>query len=68
MMEFVSHYVAKKPDAKGYIAYTTQENYVWSLLYRRQLKLIQGRACEAFIQGLEILAKHLLRPHTYFCM
>lgn len=54
-MEFVSRYVAKKPDAEGYIEYTAQENHVWSLLYSRQLKLIQGRACDAFIQGLEVL-------------
>lgn len=54
-MEFVSRYVAKKPDVAGYIEYTTEENHVWNLLYTRQQKLIQGRACDAFIEGLDAL-------------
>ena len=61
-MEFVSRYVAKTPDSRGYIEYTAEENQIWHLLYSRQLKLIQGRACDAFVQGLDILqldAEHI---------
>ena len=48
-------YVAKQPDSQGLIHYTDSENQVWQTLYERQIKLIQNRACSAFIEGLELI-------------
>ena len=55
-MEFVSRYVAKKPDAAGFVHYSEEENHVWYLLFQRQIGILPGRACDEFIQGLQILA------------
>ena len=54
-MEFVSRYVAKKPDSAGFIKYRDEENHVWQLLYQRQIDIIDGRACDEFVCGLKIL-------------
>lgn len=48
-------YVAKKPDAQGMIHYTSEEHDVWRTLYQRQIKLIQNRACQAFVDGVAAL-------------
>src|SRR3990167_8470234 len=55
-MEFVSRYVAKKPDARGFIQYSAEENQVWETLFIRQKALVIGRACDEFIHGLDCLA------------
>jgi len=55
-MDFVSRYVSHQPDAKGYIEYSAEEHRVWRLLYERQSKLLPGRACDEFLQGLQYLA------------
>lgn len=54
-MKFVSNYVAHQPNAEGIINYSEKEHHVWQILYERQMKIIPGRACEEFIQGLESL-------------
>lgn len=54
-MEFVSRYVAKKPDARGIINYNEEENRVWQLLYMRQMDILPGRSCEEFMHGLQVL-------------
>lgn len=54
-MQFVSNYVSHKPDAQGIIQYSPQEHYVWKILYERQMKLVPGRACDSFLQGLHDL-------------
>lgn len=54
-MQVKTKYVAKKPDAKGYIAYNDAENEVWKTLYNRQYPLVEKRAHEAFLKGLDIL-------------
>lgn len=54
-MEFVSKYVSHTPDADGYIQYSKEEHHVWSLLYSRQQDILPNRACEDFIQGLQLL-------------
>lgn len=36
-------------------AYTADENAVWDALYFRQMELLPGRACSAFLQGTERL-------------
>jgi len=48
-------YQAKTPDIKGVVHYTPQEHGVWKALYERQIKLVQGRACQEFINGVEAL-------------
>ncbi len=54
-MEFVSRYVAKKPDSLGFIEYSPEDNHVWQLLYHRQLAILRDRACDEFLQGLDLL-------------
>ena len=51
-MEFVSRYVSHQPDAQGMIEYSAEEHRVWHILYERQSKLLPGRACDEFLQGL----------------
>jgi phenylalanine-4-hydroxylase len=48
-------YEAKIPDQHGLVSYTPEENAVWKALYERQIKLIEGRACEEFILGVKRL-------------
>ncbi|MGY6587488.1 MAG: phenylalanine 4-monooxygenase [Wenzhouxiangella sp.] len=48
-------YEAKVPDENGVIPYSDDEHAVWSDLYARQIKIIEGRACQEFQDGLEIL-------------
>ncbi len=52
---FQSNYTAKQPDNTGYVHYTHEENAIWKDLYARQIKIIEGRACKEFLQGLKIL-------------
>lgn len=54
-MEFHSQYVSKKPDATGFIAYTSEENQVWKALYERQIQVVQKRACDEYLSGLKKL-------------
>lgn len=54
-MEFKSRYVAHIPDASGMIQYADAEHKVWKTLFERQLKIIQNRACDEFMHGLEAL-------------
>jgi phenylalanine-4-hydroxylase len=48
-------YKAKIPDEYGLVHYTAQENHTWKLLYDRQSKVINDRACHEFIDGLNRL-------------
>jgi phenylalanine-4-hydroxylase len=48
-------YVAKLPDKNGHIAYTPEEDSVWQTLYERQIKTLEGRACEEYLDGLRLL-------------
>ncbi len=40
---------------QNWAAYTAQEHAVWQTLFERQCKLLPGRACDAFIQGMKDL-------------
>jgi len=55
-MTFVSKYKAKHPDTAGFIDYTAEENEIWAILFERQLKIVQNRACDEFIKGLDLLS------------
>lgn len=50
-----SSYVARQADAEGYVAYTSVEDETWNILYRRQMRVIGGRACNQYLHGLELL-------------
>ena len=49
-------YVAREPDAAGFINYPAAEHEVWNTLITRQLQVIEGRACEEYLHGIEQLA------------
>ncbi|MDR3478711.1 MAG: phenylalanine 4-monooxygenase [Gammaproteobacteria bacterium] len=51
----MTKYIAKKPDAKGNINFTAEENATWQILIERQMQTIQNRACDAYLTGLENL-------------
>lgn len=53
---FQSNYIAKVPDAQGYVDYTGGENKIWQNLYARQIEIVQSRACDEYLNGLKILA------------
>jgi phenylalanine-4-hydroxylase len=43
---------------QGWRAYSAAEHQVWTTLYERQRDLLQGRACDAFLRGLDALDLH----------
>jgi len=50
--------VPERPDwtiDQNWAAYTAQEHAVWQTLFERQRRLLPGRACDAFIQGMKDL-------------
>jgi len=65
-MKFQSKYTAKKPNKEGFIEYTPEEHATWHFLFDRQMEVIQGRACNEFIQGLDFLA--MSREHIPKCI
>jgi len=40
---------------QGWSRYTADEHAVWLELYERQARLLEGRACAAFLHGLDVL-------------
>lgn len=48
-------YVSKQPDENGFIHWSDDEHQIWHDLVTRQLGCIKGRACDEYIQGLELL-------------
>lgn len=40
---------------QGWAGYTPQEHATWRTLYERQCRLLPGRACSAYLQGLQAL-------------
>ncbi len=55
MMGKQSKYIAKHPDEHGLINYSEAEHAIWAKLMHRQLDIINGRACQEFLDGLDIL-------------
>src|ERR1700722_9676275 len=60
-----STYVAKLPDANGFIAYTEEENKTWEFLMNRQMDVVKNRACDAYLQGLNLL--NMSKDHIPQC-
>lgn len=56
-----TRYVAREPDAAGVIHYPEDDHAVWHTLIERQLKLVEGRACQAYLDGIE----RLQLPHEH---
>lgn len=54
-MEFASRYIAHQPDGQGKVHYTAEEHRIWTILFERQRKLLPGRACDEFLNGLQEL-------------
>jgi phenylalanine-4-hydroxylase len=50
-----TRYASKTPDENGFIHYTDEENQIWQELYARQMELLPGRACSAYLNNLERL-------------
>lgn len=50
-----STYVSKPVDASGIANYDAEENLIWHDLITRQTPILKNRACDEYIQGLELL-------------
>lgn len=48
-------YTAKVPDENGVIPYTEDEHAVWHELITRQMGIVEGRVCQEFLDGLDML-------------
>ena len=54
-MAKASKYISRQPDESGVIAWSEEENKIWSELITRQLKCIEGKACDEYMVGLDKL-------------
>ena len=52
----MAKYLAKKPDDKGFIDFTPEENETWKILIQRQTQIVKSHACEEYLTGLQKLA------------
>ncbi len=48
-------YVSRPVDENGIAHYSDEENETWNILMDRQLKVVENRACDEYIKGIEIL-------------
>ncbi len=48
-------YVATPVDENGHAEYTAEENQTWHELITRQTPIVQGRACDEYLQGMKLL-------------
>ena len=54
-MPKTTQYASRESDGSGHIAWSTEENQIWSELYSRQIPLVKERACDEYIEGLRLL-------------
>lgn len=54
-MAKASKYTSHPAGPDGRVEWSEQENRIWQELVTRQLDIIEGRACDEFMQGLELL-------------
>lgn len=50
-----STYTARPVDAMGNADYTAEENKLWNELIIRQIPVVKGRACDEYINGIQLL-------------
>lgn len=50
-----SKYISRKPDEKGFVAYSADETSVWHDLFVRQMQLLENRACQEYLYGIHAL-------------
>lgn len=50
-----SNYVARQPDERGFVRYSDDENAIWAELMDRQMKVVEGRVCDEFLDGIREL-------------
>jgi phenylalanine-4-hydroxylase len=55
-MAKITKYVAKVPDASGYIPYTEEENETWSILMAKQRPIAQRYACDEWLEACDRMA------------
>jgi phenylalanine-4-hydroxylase len=48
-----STYTSRQPDEHGHIPYSAEENAVWRDLMKRQIPMLNGRACSPWIRALD---------------
>jgi len=46
-------YISKQPNSSGLIDWTSDENHTWKTLITRQTEIVQTRACDQFLEGLD---------------
>jgi phenylalanine-4-hydroxylase len=51
----MTKYIARKPDSKGFVQYSQEENETWKILFERQMEIVKGRACDEYLAGLKAL-------------
>ena len=50
-----SQYISHDPDANGVVHWSDSENKRWQRLFHQQKGLLNGRACDEYLQGLALL-------------
>ena len=50
-----SKYVSRQSDETGFIAWSDEENQIWHELISRQLGVVEGKACDEYMAGLQKL-------------
>mmetsp|Transcript_19922 Transcript_19922/g.63382 ORF Transcript_19922/g.63382 Transcript_19922/m.63382 type:complete len:170 (-) Transcript_19922:536-1045(-) len=48
-------YISRQSDENGIIQWSDEENQIWQQLYERQVTLLPGRACDQYMQGLDLI-------------
>jgi len=48
-------YVSRSANEDGYIEWSDDENAIWNELITRQLNVVEGKACDEFVEGLKLL-------------
>ncbi|MDO6695754.1 phenylalanine 4-monooxygenase [Aliiglaciecola sp. 3_MG-2023] len=54
-MAKATKYYSREMDENGLVDWSETENSIWEDLYQRQIDIIQNRACDEFMEGLNLL-------------
>ncbi len=61
----MTKYHSKPVNSKGFVDWDSQEDAIWRDLVQRQQSVIRSRACQAYLDGLEMLNLPLIVFHNY---